>query len=76
MELINPSEEECFIKLETAKPQSAESLNLSVALRNTDTKRVDLYNRLQKGLNDISHGNTRPFAEAMADVKSKRNKSL
>lgn len=35
---------------------------------------IDLYNELQVGLNDISLGNTRPFAEAMADVKVKRSK--
>ena len=33
-----------------------------------------LYSELQKGINDISLGNTRPFAEAMSDVKVKRSK--
>ena len=34
---------------------------------------LDLYLELQKGIEDIAHGNTRPFAEAMADVKVKRS---
>lgn len=34
----------------------------------------DLHEELRKGLNDITLGNTRPFAEAMADVKVKRSK--
>ena len=33
-----------------------------------------IYCLLQKGIDDISLGNTRPFAEAMADVKVKRAK--
>ena len=42
---------------------------------NTHHSRESLYSELQKGMNDISLGNTRPFDEAMADVKSKSNKS-
>lgn len=38
----------------------------------TDSRR--LYDQLIEGLNDIALGNTRPFAEAMADVKVKRSK--
>ena len=38
----------------------------------TDSSR--LYDQLMEGLNDITLGNTRPFAEAMADVKVKRAK--
>ena len=30
--------------------------------------RFELYAKLQEGLNDVEHGNTRPFAEAMADM--------
>lgn len=40
------------------------------------TMRYELYYKLNQGLLDIKHGNTRPFAEAMADVKYKRNKSV
>ena len=35
---------------------------------------TNLYSRIQQGLNDITLGNTRPFAEAMTDVKVKRAK--
>ena len=34
----------------------------------------ELYSELKTGLQDISLGNTRPFAEAMTDVKVKRAK--
>ena len=34
----------------------------------------ELYNKLKNGIQDIILGNTRPFAEAMADVKVKRSK--
>ena len=33
-----------------------------------------LYDQLMEGINDIALGNTRPFAEAMADVKVKHAK--
>ena len=33
-----------------------------------------LYDKLKEGLDDIALGNTRPFAEALADVKVKRSK--
>lgn len=41
---------------------------------NTHHSTESLYSELQKGINDISLGNTRPFAEAMSDVKVKRSK--
>lgn len=57
------------------------SLNQRVikSSRNTDvsdtsTKPIELFDELRKGLKDISLGNTRPFAEAMADVKVKHSK--
>lgn len=36
--------------------------------------RFELYGKLQEGLNDIACGNTRPFADAMADIRSRRKK--
>jgi len=57
------------------------SLNQGVikSSRNTDVsdtsiKPIELFDELRKGLKDISLGNTRPFAEAMADVKVKCSK--
>lgn len=36
--------------------------------------RFELYNKLKEGLNDIERGRTRPFNEAMADIRSRRHK--
>ena len=36
--------------------------------------RFELYGKLQEGLNDISCGNTRSFADAMADIRSRRKR--
>lgn len=36
--------------------------------------RFELYGKLQEGLNDITSGNTRPFADAMADIRSRRKR--
>lgn len=48
--------------------------NNSFDAQNLSTKQTNLYSKIQEGLNDIILGNTRPFAEAMADVKVKRSK--
>ena len=34
----------------------------------------ELYGQIKEGLDDIANGNTRPFAEAMADIRSKRKR--
>ena len=34
----------------------------------------ELYASVQKGLNDVQSGQTRPFSEAMADLRARRNK--
>ncbi len=36
--------------------------------------RFELYASVQKGLNDVQSGQTRPFSEAMADLRARRNK--
>lgn len=36
--------------------------------------KYELYGKLQEGLNDVECGNTRPFSEAMADIRSRRRK--
>ena len=36
--------------------------------------RFELYGKLQEGMNDIEQGNTRPFAEAMANMRSRRKR--
>ncbi len=36
--------------------------------------RFELYGLIQEGLEDIAAGNTRPFAEAMSDIRRRRRK--
>ena len=36
--------------------------------------RFELYGLIQKGLEDIQSGNTRPFSAAMADIKARRKR--
>ena len=36
--------------------------------------RFELYTKLQEGLNDVERGNTRPFTEAMVDIRSRRKR--
>lgn len=36
--------------------------------------KLDLYEKIADGLDDIQTGNTRPFAEAMKDLKARRNR--
>ena len=40
----------------------------------SEMRNEELYARLKKGLEDIEKGNTRPFSEALSDIKSHRNK--
>jgi len=35
------------------------------------TSRFELYSQIKEGMDDIASGNTRPFSEAMADIRSK-----
>ena len=34
----------------------------------------ELYSQIKEGMDDIASGNTRPFSEAMADIRSKRRR--
>ena len=36
------------------------------------TARFELYELLKDGIQDLQDGNTRPFADAMADIRSRR----
>ena len=38
------------------------------------TSRFELYEQIKIGLDDITNGNTRPFNEAMADIRRRRTK--
>lgn len=36
--------------------------------------RMELCRQIQEGMEDVQSGNTRPFSEAMADIRARRNK--
>ena len=36
--------------------------------------RFELYGLLQEGMEDVQKGDTRPFSDALADIKARRNK--
>lgn len=36
--------------------------------------RFELYGQIKEGIDDITNGNTRPFAEAMSSIRSKRSR--
>ena len=36
--------------------------------------RFDLYHQLMEGMQNVKEGNTRPFAEAMADLRTRRER--
>ena len=36
--------------------------------------KFELYGLLKEGLDDVADGNTRPFADAMADIRGRRRK--
>ena len=38
------------------------------------TSRFELYSQIKDGMDDIASGNTRPFSEAMTDIRSKRRR--
>lgn len=36
--------------------------------------RLELYSQIKEGMNDIASGNTRPFSDAMADIRRRRKR--
>ena len=38
--------------------------------------RIELYSKLQEGLADVEAGNTRPFADVMADLRHRRERRM
>ena len=54
-------------------------LAVSVAVMSIETyeeltSRFELYSQIKEGMDDIATGNTRPFSEAMADIRSRRSR--
>lgn len=42
---------------------------MSIETYETMKARFELYSQLKEGIDDISSGNTRPFSEAMSDIR-------
>ena len=40
------------------------------------TSRFELYSQIKEGMDDIATGNTRPFSEDMADIRSRRSRRV
>ena len=38
------------------------------------TSRFELYSKIKEGMDDIATNNTRPFSEAMADIRSRHSR--
>lgn len=38
------------------------------------TSRFELYSKLKEGMDDIASGNTRPFSEAISDIRRRHNR--
>ena len=36
--------------------------------------RIELYDLVREGLDDVADGNTRPFVDAMADIRARRRR--
>ena len=45
---------------------------MSIGAYDELTRRFELYIQIKEGMDDIDSGNTRPFSEAPADIRSKR----
>lgn len=47
---------------------------LSIEAYETLVGKFELYDLVKEGLDDIASGNTRPFADAIADIRAKRRR--
>jgi PHD/YefM family antitoxin component YafN of YafNO toxin-antitoxin module len=45
---------------------------MSIELYEEMTSRFELYSQIKTGIDDVQAGNTRPFAEAMSEIRSRR----
>ena len=45
---------------------------MSIEFYENLTSRFELYSQIKEGMDDIASGNTRPFSDAMADIRRKR----
>ena len=56
------------------KRQKGDLAVMSIEAYEELTSRFELYSQIKEGMNDIASDNTRPFSEAMADIRSKRRR--
>ena len=47
---------------------------MSIETYETMVSKFELYNLIQDGLDDVSSGNTRPFSDAIADIRGRRKR--
>ena len=47
---------------------------MSIETYETMVAKFELYSLIQEGLDDVTNGNTRPFSEAISDIKGRRKK--
>ena len=47
---------------------------MSIETYENIVSKLELYSMLQEGLDDVANGNTRPFSEAMTDIRGKRKR--
>ncbi len=47
---------------------------MSIEVYEEITSRFELYSLLKEGLDDVAAGNTKPFSEAMSEIRSRREK--
>ena len=67
-ELCHETKEPVFI----TKNGKGDLAVMSIEAYEELTSRFELYSQIKEGMDDIASGNTRPLAEAMADIRSKR----
>ena len=47
---------------------------MSIETYETMVSKFELYNLIQDGLDDVTSGNTRPFSDAIADIRGRRKR--
>ena len=61
-------------KVDSTKNGKGDLAVMSIETYEELTSRFELYSQIKEGMDDIATGNTRPFSEAMADIRSRRNR--
>ncbi len=56
------------------KNEKVDLVIMSIEAYEELTSRFELYNQIKEGMDDIASGNTRPFFEAMTNIRSRRSR--